>query len=174
MLVPPTLRISSTTCSQIALPTRRYNNLLLVPSPLRDPGAELFEPCAFRQQKKLEQQTSTAAPDSTTASGRLFVTDKSSKRRFLIDTGSDLCVFPRKLIPQRRTRVNYDLRAANGLTIPTYGWLPLSLNLGLCRDFTWRFVAADVTQPFIGADFLSHFGLLVDCTNNRLLDGVTT
>jgi hypothetical protein len=99
---------------------------------------------------------------------------KTSKRRFLIDTGSDLCVFPRKLIPQRRLRIHYDHCAANGTTIPTYGWLPLSLNLGMRRDFTWRFVVADVTQPLIGADFLSHFGLLVECRNNRLLDGVTS
>jgi hypothetical protein len=35
-------------------------------------------------------------------------------------------------------------------------------------------VVADVTQPLIGVDFLSHFGLLVDCRNNRLLDGVTS
>jgi hypothetical protein len=123
---------------------------------------------------KLAQQTSAAAHVCTTATGRLFVTDKSSKQRFLIDTGSDLCVFPHKLIPQRRERVNYDLCAANGTTIPTYGWLPLSLNLGLRREFTWRFVVADVAQPLIGADFLSHFGLLVDCTNNHLLDGVTS
>jgi cleavage and polyadenylation specificity factor subunit 1 len=33
---------------------------------------------------------------------------------------------------------------------------------------------ADVTHPLIGVDFLSHFGLLVDCRNNRLLDGVTS
>jgi hypothetical protein len=33
---------------------------------------------------------------------------------------------------------------------------------------------ADVTRPIIGVDFLSHFGLLVDCRNNRLLDGVTS
>jgi hypothetical protein len=33
---------------------------------------------------------------------------------------------------------------------------------------------ADVTRPIIGVDFLSHFGLLVDCENNRLLDGVTS
>jgi hypothetical protein len=51
--------------------------------------------------------------------------------------------------------------------------VPLSLNFGLRRDFTWRFVVADVTQPIIGVDFLSHFGLLVDCRNNRLLNGVT-
>jgi hypothetical protein len=33
---------------------------------------------------------------------------------------------------------------------------------------------ADVTHPLIGADFLSHFGLLVGCKNNRLLEGVTS
>jgi cleavage and polyadenylation specificity factor subunit 1 len=103
-----------------------------------------------------------------------FITDKVTKLRFLIDTGSDLYVYPCKLIPQRRTRVNYDLCAANGTTIPTYGWLPLGLNLWLRRDFTWRFVVADVTQPLIGADFLSNYGLLVDCKYTRLLDGVTS
>jgi hypothetical protein len=41
------------------------------------------------------------------------------------------------------------------------------------RDFTWRFVVADVTQSLIGADLLSHFSLLMDCRNNRLVDGVT-
>jgi hypothetical protein len=32
----------------------------------------------------------------------------------------------------------------------------------LRRDFTWRFIIADVTQPIIGADFLSHYGLFVN------------
>jgi hypothetical protein len=31
-----------------------------------------------------------------------------------------------------------------------------------------------VTYPLIGVEFLSHFGLLVDCRINRLLDGVTS
>jgi hypothetical protein len=61
---------------------------------------------------------------------------------------------------------------ANGTIIHTSGWLPLNLNLGLRRDFTWQFVVADVTHPLIGMDFLSHFGLLADYRNNRLLDGV--
>ncbi|PNF34364.1 hypothetical protein B7P43_G15490 [Cryptotermes secundus] len=38
----------------------------------------------------------------------------------------------------------------------------------------WRFIVADVTHPIIGVDFLSHFGLLVDCRNERLMDRVTT
>jgi hypothetical protein len=58
-----------------------------------------IEPSAFRQQNKLEQQSSAVAHINTTATGRLFITDKVSKRRFQIDTGSDLFVFPRKLIP---------------------------------------------------------------------------
>jgi len=91
-----------------------------------------------------------------------------------VDTGSDLCVFPRKLLPGRRERTDYTLYAAKGTTIPTYGWTSRSLNLGLRRDFTWRFVIADVDLPIIGVDLLSHYGLLFDCRNNRLLDGVTS
>jgi hypothetical protein len=65
-------------------------------------------------------------------------------------------------------RVNYEFCTANGTTIRTYGWLPFSLNLGLRREFTWWFVVADVTQP----NFISDFGLLMDCKNNLLLDGI--
>jgi hypothetical protein len=132
------------------------------------------KPCSYSQQGKLPHQTSTAVYVYTTTTRRLYVTDKRSKQQFLINTGSDLCVFPRKLIPQRKESVNFDIRAANGTTIRTYGWLTLKLNLGLRRDFTWRFVVADVMYPLIGADFLSHFGLLVDCRNKRLVDGTTS
>jgi hypothetical protein len=38
--------------------------------------------------------------------------------------------------------------------MPTYGWLSLSLNLGLHRDFMWWFVVANNTYT------LSNFGLL--------------
>jgi hypothetical protein len=121
------------------------------------------QPCTYNQ-GKLAQQTSAAAHVCTTATGCLFVTDKSSKQRFLIDTGSDLCVFPRKLRPLRGQRHYHPhLRVAAPQPQP-----------GITREFTWRFVVADVAHPLIGADFLSYFGLLVDCRNNRLLDGVTS
>jgi hypothetical protein len=132
--------------------------------------AALFLPPAG----KLAQQALTAAHVCTVITSRLFVTDRLSKRQFLVDTGSDLCVFLRKFTSRRKERVNYDLFAANGTTIPTYGWLSLNLNLGLRRDPTWRFVVADIQTPVIGVDLLSHFGLIVDCHNNCLLDGVTS
>jgi hypothetical protein len=46
--------------------------------------------------------------------------------------GSHLCVFPCKLIPQRRSHIHYD----HCTTIQTYGWLPPSLNLGLSWELT--------------------------------------
>lgn len=106
-------------------------------------------------------------------SGRLFVVDQTTRVQFLVDTGSDLCVYPRRLLPGRRERVDYDLYAANGSTISTYGWIPLTLDLKLRRDFTWRFIVADVQLPIIGVDFLSFYNLLVDCHHQRLLDGIT-
>jgi hypothetical protein len=35
-------------------------------------------------------------------------------------------------------------------------------------------VVADVQMPIIGVDLLSNFVLLVDCRNNRILDGITS
>jgi hypothetical protein len=109
-------------------------------------GRKIVPALQLQRAGKLTRQTSAAAYVCTTATA---VTDQSSNLRLLIDTGSDLYVFTRKLIPQPREGVNYDLCATNGTTIPTYGWLPLSLNLGLRRDFAWRFVVANVKQPLI-------------------------
>jgi predicted aspartyl protease len=88
-----------------------------------------------------------------------------------VDTGFDLSVYPHSLLSKRPT-TNYELYAASGSVIHTYGWHTISLNLDLRRDFTWRFLVADVTKPIIGVDFLSHFNLLVDIRNQRLVDGI--
>lgn len=111
-------------------------------------------------------------PSSTT--GRLFVTDRHSKLQFLVDTGSDLCVFPRSALRDRRARTNFELCAANGSNIFTYGYVHLNLNLGMHRDYSWRFVVADVTKPIIGVDFLKFYNLIVDCRNKKLIDNTTS
>ncbi|XP_055915592.1 uncharacterized protein LOC129948551 [Eupeodes corollae] len=110
--------------------------------------------------------------DSQTSS-RLFITDKTSKLQFLVDTGSDVSVFPHTGSRQKSKPSDYTLFAANGTPIPTYGFRTLQMNLGLRRDFTWRFVVAEVSKPIIGADFLAFYQLLVDVSHSRLLDGIT-
>ncbi|KAG5327808.1 MOS1T transposase, partial [Pseudoatta argentina] len=47
------------------------------------------------------------------------------------------------------------------------------VNLGLQKTFKWKFCIADVLHPILGADFLSHFGLLIDVKNKRLINNIT-
>ncbi|GFX69439.1 peptidase A2 domain-containing protein [Trichonephila clavipes] len=82
-------------------------------------------------------------------SSRLLITNQLSKKQFLVDTGSDLCVFPCSFPPLRKPDPNFQLKAANN-SIKTYGFLTLPLDLGLRRHFSWRFVIADVPLPIIG------------------------
>ena len=46
--------------------------------------------------------------------------------------------------------------------------------MNLRRTFEWTFYVAAVTQPILGADFLRHFGLLVDIKGRKLLDPLTS
>ena len=57
--------------------------------------------------------------------------------------------------------------------IRTYRTWSLTLNLGLRRSFSWVFIVAEVQKPIIGADFLRHFGLLVDMKQCQLSDAAT-
>jgi len=57
--------------------------------------------------------------------------------------------------------------------IATYGNQLLTLNIGLRRTIQWVFIIADVKNPIIGADFLRHYGLLVDVEHNQLVDNIT-
>lgn len=98
--------------------------------------------------------------------------DKESRLTFLIDTGANVSVIPRKKGTPMKP-LPFNLYAANNTTIHTYGEKTLELNLNLRRPFKWRFIIADVSKPIIGADFLCYHGLLVDMKNRRLVDSLT-
>ncbi|XP_043263808.1 uncharacterized protein LOC122404022 [Colletes gigas] len=123
---------------------------------------------------KLDHPALNAAVSDGPRTCRLFVLDRARNEDYLVDTGSDLCVYPRSFIKGPLPKTKYELFAANGSIIPTYGLKPASLDLGLRRAFVWRFVVADVSKPIIGADFLAHFSLLVDLKGKQLLDRTTT
>jgi len=134
MLVPLEIRERSPEMHPTVLP----------PTNERLPPAQGLPPACRLSAGKLHRQMLKAANVCITSSSRLFVMDRVSKRCYLVDTGSYVCVFPRKLLPGHREHTNYNLYAANGTTIATYGWTSQTLNLGLRRDFTWRFVVADI------------------------------
>ncbi|KAL1448829.1 hypothetical protein WDU94_000084 [Cyamophila willieti] len=136
-------------------------------------GKEVRKTMQFPGKRQGHSLMAASEPSPTQLNRRLFITEKTTKMMFLIDTGADLCVFPRSAVHGRRVKSVYVLSAANSTEIHTYGTMTLSLNLGLRRVFTWQFVVADVSKPIIGADFLHYHNLLVDLRNQRLLDGNT-
>lgn len=121
---------------------------------------------------KLKRRSVDAAPGRNANSRRLIVSDRASGQRYLIDTGSDFCCFPRRLAKGRSATSEYQLSAANGSSIKTYGSISLHLNIGLRRDFHWRFYDCRREVPIIGSDFLSFYNLLPDLRNKCLIDGL--
>jgi hypothetical protein len=89
---------------------------------------------------------------------RIFIRDRQTNIKYLIDTGADTCVYPRNKVRGLANKSEYELFAGNKTRITTYGTITLSLNLSLRRDFRCRFVIAVVHTPIIGVDFLSHYG----------------
>ena len=130
-------------------------------------------PLQFSVFKKLKRQLVETATSSFPSPSRLFISDRSTKKIFLIDTGSDISCFPRLSMPSHLRRSNYLLQAANNSKIATFGQVTFSLNIGLRREFKWKFVIAEVSCPIIGSDFLAHYALLPDCKNACLFDNVT-
>jgi len=90
------------------------------------------------------------------------VTDQHTKINFLVNTGVDLCVYPRSRLRECRTQTSYDLPAANGIIVQTHGCVTQRLDLGLRRMFSFRFVIANVTGLIKGLDFLRFYNLLLD------------
>ena len=105
---------------------------------------------------------------------RLFhIYDRNSNTRFLVDTGADVSVIPSTCIERSHSPSPCFLQGVDGSQIATYGVHSCTLNIGLRRTFRWVFTIANVKQAILGADFLHHFGLVVDMHRRVLLDSNT-
>lgn len=137
------------------------------------PGSMQLEKTAFKLIAAYSEETRGC---DASMNHRLCVLDKNSALNFLVDTGANISVIPVNKVSKKsiKTQCNYKLYAANNSEIKTFGTIILELNLSLRRSFKWNFVIANVSQPIIGADFLSHFNLLVDLKARRLVDKITS
>ena len=122
--------------------------------------------------KRVNSQLSEATAVNALGNSLLSVFDPTSRKSYLVDTGSMVSVLP----PQANSSPlpGRSLSAANGTSIAIYGEKSVSLDLSLRRTFRWIFVVAQVKQPILGSDFLEHFNILVDLRNRRLIDGTTS
>ena len=123
---------------------------------------------------KLKRRQNIATNSVGAMRGRLLkILDKSSKFKFLIDTGAQVSLLPATFSEKKKKPHKLTLQAVNGSLINTFGSKFVNLQLGLHKDFPWSFIVADVSTPILGADFLQHYGLLVDMKRARLLDPET-
>ena len=94
---------------------------------------------------------------------RLFyVHDSHRNTRFLVDTGAEVSVVPPTRAERSQPQGIFTLQPVDGAQIATFSVRSCILHIGLRRTFRWVFVIANVKQAILGADFLHHFGLIVD------------
>ncbi|GFX22285.1 hypothetical protein TNCV_2951261 [Trichonephila clavipes] len=132
----------------------------------KEQARKCVSPCAFVQKKRVSSVIAGMAEPSKHTS-RLFLLDRKSGQKFLIDSGSEICVIPPSPTMNKSPQSNFSLFAANNTKISAYGMVRKELNLGLRRPFIWTFIIADVSSPIIGADFLKHFNLIIDLKKKK-------
>ncbi|GFW74162.1 retrovirus-related Pol polyprotein from transposon 297 [Trichonephila clavipes] len=134
----------------------------------KEQARKCVSPCGFVKIKRVSSVIAGMAEPSKHTS-RLFLLDRKSGQKFLIDSGSEICVIPPSPTMNKSPQSNFSLFAANNTKIPAYGMVRKELNLGLRRPFIWTFIIADVSSPIIGADFLKHFNLLIDLKKKGII-----
>lgn len=143
----------------------------------QEKALKCVKPCSFTNNKPHTSNSikkSTKILDADHNISRLYIMEKSSGRNYLIDTGADLSVIPPSSTEKGNAPCKFNLFAANGSQIKTYGSKSVTLDLGLRRHIRWIFVIADVQTPIIGSDLLKKFDLLIDIKNHQIIDKLTS
>jgi len=114
----------------------------------------------------VRQETLQALP----AGNLIYLRDSLSSRKFLVDSGASVSVFPDHSSPLHVPTLR--LHTADGSLVPCKGQRTIPLKFG-SSSYQWSFYLAPVQIPILGADFLRHFRLLVDVVGSRILDSST-
>ena len=116
--------------------------------------------------------TARSRPSSPATLG--LVLDEVSKRRCLLDTGSQVSLWPASQVSSRLQSSSVRLTAANGTPIRSFGYQRRKIKIGE-RFYSFVFLLAQVSRPILGLEFLLHFRMMIDLNKRRLVhSGVET
>ncbi|KRX51753.1 hypothetical protein T09_13292 [Trichinella sp. T9] len=99
-----------------------------------------------------------------------FVQERKYGMRFLVDTGLEVSVVPLSTTrcSQLHTSDIPRLTAANVTPIDVVGSRELTVDEGITRPMSWKFIVARIRQRILRADFLRHFNLLFNRFDHQL------
>lgn len=80
----------------------------------------------------------------------------------------------KKFVKSSLQRQLLTLSASNLSRIDTYGTHSVILDLRLRWPFAWAFTVVNVEMAFFGADFLTHFNLVIDLQQQQLINALTS
>lgn len=141
--------------------------MVQIPQGIRVQCSQLRQTLRFPAGKRSKQAVKAhylPAP-SAAAKGVIYLTDRISGRRFLVDTGSAVSLFPctRPIGPVTRT-----LTTADGGILKCYGTKKLQLDLPGIGKVSWTFTLAPSAFYILGADFLRHHAVCVDLAQQKV------
>ncbi|XP_033210205.1 uncharacterized protein LOC117168564 [Belonocnema kinseyi] len=121
-----------------------------------------------------QQQEAVEEKLQSDVTHRFHVDDKNSKLPFLIGTAAEVSVFPKSEVKDEDLEPfdgSFELKGAMGEVVSIFGWTTRSLDIGLTKNFTWKFAVIDSSKPIIGNDFIIHYGFLI--SGQSLIDKET-
>ena len=92
---------------------------------------------------------------------RFHVFDSKTQMLFLIGTESELSVFPQEFVEKSKIEPfdsSFEVTGTFGKKEEVFGWTTLVIDIGVGREFTWKFALINIGKPILGWDFISHFG----------------
>ena len=110
---------------------------------------------------KLGGRSPSAAVVSTIPAALGLVTDVKTGHQCLLDSGSQVSLWPASTNRTALRSSNLRLITANGSPIKTFGTTNREIQIGKKR-YSFLFISAKVTRPILGIDFLQRCKMAID------------
>ena len=101
-----------------------------------------------------------------------LVVDERTGRQCLLDSGSQISLWPTPRHHPRVRKSNLKLVAANGTAINAYDASQREIKIDKI-PYKFAFIFADIPRPILGMDFLQNFGMTLDLSANELVHSGT-
>ena len=125
--------------------------------------------------KLIGRSPSEAGPPTRSRPAQLgLITDEISRHQCLLETGSQVSLWPPSPTSLKVNQSRVRLTAANGTPIRSFGQQRRQIKIG-GKQYSFIFLIAQISRPILGLDFLQTFAMTIDLRLRHLIhSGVST